>query len=576
MSPRLGQAGAASLTMIVAISLAIIFAALAVDTGRLGLESKRLQNIADLAAIDALSEAGLCSGVTAIDRSAVEAAAVASAARNGFGNDPTGVEVRLGTLGTEGGLHVFHAAAGGDINAVEVSVVRNVTSSLIAGGWLGGQTPLQRRAVAYDEVLGAFSAGSELASLDNDGVHVFNALLGALLGGVVSITDTGYEQLFDAEVKLDDLAEAAASLGVGSGDVSGFLQATVSPGQFLRILAAAVTNSDPAYADISALATVTTNTDTIALDDLISVPDGNPQVAAAGRLNVLDLITGSAQLFNKGGTVSMAAGVNLPQGLSGVAVDLHVLEGPKYAIGPPGVDATGAWRTQVRSAKLQLVIKVPLDAATPILGGAVRVSGTLPLYIDALSNRAWLETIRCANAASVAHRIVIGARTDGAELGIGQFDDIGDPASATSPPAPLTLELSGGLVSMDAEVAATLQSAAVGDTRFNFVAAKASPLPQTQSSEVAPGRALTLALGGLAGSLSATVTGGGGLTATLALAGLSTADLSGGLVDELLSPLVLALDQRLIVPLLQALGVRFGAVDITLHSVERNDPRLKH
>ncbi len=572
-SPR-RQLGAASLTMILAVSLAVVFAALAVDTGRLGLESRRLQNIADLAAIDALSEAGLCAGVTTIDPAAVNAAAVASAVRNGFGGAPSDVAAQLGSLEADNGLYAFNAAAGGYVNAVKVTVARDVTSSLVAGGWLGGDTSLRRQAVAYDEIVGAFSAATELVAVDNDAVQVLNALLGALLEGGVSLTAGDYEQLVASEVTLEELVSAAAAAGVGSGEVSAFLQASLVPREFLLILAAAATTGSPAYAALSALAALSANTGTIALDDLISVTSENPQVAATAALNVFDLVTGGAQLANKGGTVSFSAAVNLPLGLSTITVDLHILEGPEYAIGPPGIDADGAWMTQTRTAQVQLVVRVPLDA-TPILGGVVRVSGSVPLYLELLSTNAWLETIRCANAASVAHQVAIGARMDGGALGVGEFAAIGDPASAKIPAAALQLEVSGGLISVNTNVAAAVQSASAADREFDFVASKTRPLPQTLSSETSPGQVLSSALGGLAGSLSASLQGGSGLDATLAVAGLSSADLASGLTDELLSPLLLALDGLVLDPLLQGLGIRFGAVEVTLHSVERNEPQLR-
>lgn len=577
MSSLSRQHGVASLTVIAALAMSIVFVALAVDVGRLSWEAKKLQNVADLAAMDAMTEAGLCSGVQSLDEAALESAAQASAVRNGYTGDLAAEGgIAAGTLATVNGRRNFVPGDISAANAVEVTASKTVTSSLVAGGWVGGTTTLRRRAVAYDNVLGAISEGSFLVAVDSDDSVVLNAVLGGLLGAGVNLDAASYQGLADAQVTLESLATASGpgGIGVSAGTVDSFLQANVTAGQFLQIIATALGNGHTAYADVDGLASAATNVNAIVVSDLIEVTTDNPGSAADAMLNVFDLVSGSVQLANENNTVNLPMNLNLPLGLGSVTAVLHITEGPRYAIGPPGVDAAGNWKTQVHTSPVRLEINVDLAGGAPILSGLVSVSGQLSLYADVAAASAWLETIECASVATLAHVANIGVQTGVTGVGIGRFDDISDPASAIDPSPALQIEVAGGLVSLNADVSADVQAVASHSQVIGIVTNSAHPLPQSGTVSTPLGDALNNVTNSVADTLVVESSISGGSALLLEGVGLSVPAIEAGMTNDLLAPLLASLDELLLDPLFRALGIQLGGADVTLHDIQRSDPRL--
>ncbi|RRQ21430.1 TadG family pilus assembly protein [Thiohalobacter thiocyanaticus] len=568
------QSGVASFSAIGALAMAVIFTALAIDVGRLSWVAKQLQDTADLAAMDAMTEAGWCAGKTALSQAELEAAAQASAQRNGYSGDLAAEgAVETGRLTTVNGLYTF--VPGGpmaETTAVRVTTMATVPSSLVAGGWLGGDAQLQRQAVAHDVVMGGFSAGSFLGSVSSDDSDVLNPVMSGLLGGAVSLSAVSYEGLAAADVGLGELAEASAALGHSADSVEGFLNANMTVGEFLEVMAVALGSGNAAYADLNGLAAAAAMVNDINVGDLIRVSSDRKEDAAEVDLNVFDLVSGSAQIANEGSTVNIPMTLNLPLGLGDVVVDLHLIQGPQYDIGQPGRDDSGDWKTQVRTGQGRLEISIDLSDSDslPIPGGVLEVNGTLKLYADFARASAWLEQIRCADADSLAHEVRIGARTSAVGLGIGQFGDISDPASGISPTPALSLDVLSGAVSMTADVSADTQVASPQDARLDFTVSQASPLPQEQTAGTPLAGALGNMTGSLAGSLDITLSGGG----LLGLLGLTLSDIDNALVSTLLAPLLNVIDDLLLDPLLRALGVHAGGVDVQLIDIQRRDPRL--
>lgn len=565
------QSGAVSFTAIAALALAVLFAALAIDVGRLGWAAKRLQDTADLTAMDAMNEAGWCAGNTVLNQSELEAAAQASAQRNGYSGDLVaegGVET--GTITTVDGMRTFvPGGAMAEATALRVTTTETVPTSLVAGGWLGGDTRMQRQAVAYDAVLGSFSAGSFLGSVSSDDSLVLNPLMGGLLGGSVNLSGVAYEGLATAEVSLGDLAGASSSLGLSAGGVDGFLNASMTMGEFLQVMAQALGSGNSAYADINDLAAAATVSGDIAVGDLLQVNSSHPREAADVDLNLFDLVTGAAQVANEGTALHIALSLNLPLGISDVSADLYLIEGPQYVIGLPGKDASGAWRTRVRTGQGQLQISINLSDSQTILGGVVEVDGDLMLYADFAPATSWLEYIECAGSDTLAHAVRIGARTGLVELGLGQFDDISDPASSLSPTPALTID-AGGVISMTATVTAQSQLTSAQDANLDYTVNQAAPLPQTQTA----GTPLAGGLGNMTGSLASSLDVGVSVSVLPMTLGLAPSDIGDGVDIQLLAPVVNLIDELLLDPLLRGLGVHAGGVQVKLLDIQRIDPRL--
>lgn len=121
MRSRARQRGAIGVLGSLVLALGVLFMALSVDSGRLFLEQRRLQKIADSAALDA--SRALC-GAAAADLAAVRAAAQASALRNGYGGNVStepGI-VQVGNTSPDAaGLRQFTGAALESATAVQVT-----------------------------------------------------------------------------------------------------------------------------------------------------------------------------------------------------------------------------------------------------------------------------------------------------------------------------------------------------------------------------------------------------------------------------------------------------------------------
>ncbi|HEU4707772.1 MAG TPA: TadG family pilus assembly protein, partial [Methylophilaceae bacterium] len=184
------QQGAIGLWGVMTLLLAVMFLALAVDTGRLWMQQRKLQSIADIASMEAARTMG-CS----IDLSNAIAAAQAAAERNGYtgqlSQNPNVVE--LGSIATLGGVREFFPETPHE--AVRVYATQSVPASLVAGGLFGNQVVLHAEAVsAADPPLVAFTAGTYLASISTD-VTPMNRLLGEMLGTNLNLTALSYEGL---------------------------------------------------------------------------------------------------------------------------------------------------------------------------------------------------------------------------------------------------------------------------------------------------------------------------------------------------------------------------------------------
>ncbi|OKN98443.1 hypothetical protein AM469_004663 [Pseudomonas aeruginosa] len=128
------QRGAIGILAATTLLLALICLLLVVDTGRLYLEQRNLQRVADVAALESASQGALCG-----DQSSAQATsfAKASAMLNGFDADAAGssLSAEVGGVLSAGGLRSFIASASNAAaanEAVHVEVTKSVPGSLVA------------------------------------------------------------------------------------------------------------------------------------------------------------------------------------------------------------------------------------------------------------------------------------------------------------------------------------------------------------------------------------------------------------------------------------------------------------
>ncbi|HBA66667.1 MAG TPA: hypothetical protein DCZ48_10930, partial [Methylococcaceae bacterium] len=232
------QRGALGVLGGLVLLLSVLFTALAVDTGRLMLEHRRLQLVADMAALDASSQSGGCGdGTLAL----AEAAAQTSAARNNHSiADARTLDVLLGnvSVGT-GGVRNFTSDDPESSMAVQVTAGNTVPASLFAGGLLGREATLQATAVAERQALAGFCVGSGLLSFNTQDSIVLNALFGEILGSPLSLDAVSYQGIANARVSLLSLVQAA----IGVGTVDELLHVPLVVGDLLQIYADALNAS---------------------------------------------------------------------------------------------------------------------------------------------------------------------------------------------------------------------------------------------------------------------------------------------------------------------------------------------
>ncbi len=556
------QRGALGIFGAMVLLLSVLFTAVAVDTGRLMLEQRHLQSVADMAALDASSQAGSCGDG---ELSTAQAAAQASAARNGH---PVGgvrtLAVALGNAAPGAdGVRVFAASPSATATSVQVTAGNTVPASLFAGGLLGGQATLRAGAVARRQVAAGFSAGSGLVSLDTQKSAILNSLLGGVLGSTVALNLVSYQGIAAAKVKLADLVDAAT----GIGTVDELLKADLSLSELLQIYADALNANTAANAEaIAAMQTlINANISNLSakLGDILAVTTDGPEKAASASVNLLDLITTSALVANGQNALTLSPGLTL-LGLH-VNTVLKVIEPPQIAIGPPGMDEDGEWRTQMKTAQVRL------NAA--VQGGpsiALDVAVDLALKVEVAQGRAWLKSIQCRNQEDSSSTVTIGARPGIASIAL---------AKATNPSASaaaIRVKLLGIPVA-DVEVGLDLPLEPPGETDLEYRVNADNPLPQLQTASSSVGGSLGNGLGGLADSLELRVIP---LSLTsldrLLLGPLLNAllgSLVGDLLGQLLSPLLTQLSATVLDPLLHLLGIEVGKLDVQLFELDIDGQR---
>jgi uncharacterized membrane protein len=555
------QRGALGILGAVTLLLSVLFTALAVDTGRLMLEQRRLQSVADMAALDASSQSGSCGDGKL---STAQAAAEASAARN---HHPVGgtrtLAVALGNTSTGAdGVRVFAASAPETATSVEVIAGNTVPASLFAGGMLGEQATLQARAVAERQALAGFSAGSGLVSLNSEDSALLNSLLGGVLGSTVDLGVDSYEGIASTNVTLLELVKAEATVG----SVAEFLDSELTLGELLQIYADAVNASGalgvgaiiadkiPIAANVSELV--------IKVSDILAITT-DPELkeaAALANINLLSLITTTALIANGENALALFPTVNL----LGITISpvLKVIEPPQIAIGPPGKDENGKWHTQMHTAQVLVEAEVNGDVNLGLAQAIVDLS----LQIKVAQGSAWLKSIQCRNQENAKSIITIGAQPGIASVALAQATDPDASAAHINLYLLSILGIHLPLANVTAGLDVTLADPDYTELIYEVGDNNEWPMVQRASSSV--GGSLDSGLADLADSVQIDV--------ELLGLGLGIDAIVELLLNVLLKPLFALLGDTIapiLEPLLKVLGIGIGYMDVQLFKLDVDSHR---
>lgn len=406
MSPRMQfrgparQRGAIGLMAAVTLALALAFTLLVIDSGRLYLEKRNLQRIADMAALEAATRGGDCaSGATATSY------ATASAQRNGFTlpGDGRALAVSCGGLSLDGNnLRVF-AVDPAKSEAIQVIASHVVTQSLVGGiGALFGGAPagatltLKATAVAaLPPPLAALTIRSTVLTFDTSKAAITSLLFGGLLGGDVMINAAGWNGLVNSNISLlAYLNRLKVDLGLTAAGYDQVLGNSVNVSQLIQ---GAINVLDP-NGTLSASATiiglqalkVAAGTTRVVLGDLLHVESGSDISALAVNLKVFDLIEGVVQLANKQNGLVATLPINLA-GLAQITARVQVMQPPQLsAVGNPknaALAPLGPNRIYVRTAQVKTLLSINLpvlDAITPLANAVLDLATSLTSFLQDL------------------------------------------------------------------------------------------------------------------------------------------------------------------------------------------------
>lgn len=413
--------GAISVMTAVSMTMVLALAALAVDVGSVFLQSRRLQGVADLAALSAANDIGRA-----------QVAAEATAAANDAGwRTPLKVAVTKGRY--TAAMPVDQRFQAGELDPDAARVVVSGEADLFFGAMILGRSslPIRREATAARAALASFSIGTRLASLQGG---VANALLGGLTGSQVNLSVMDYDALAKADVDLLGYFDAVATrVNLEAATYDQVLDADISTGQALQALADSLTaaGKPQASAATRSLAVAAGNSHPAHLDALVSLgPYGDQDHVAGGAaatvaVSAMDLAQAILQAGQGDRQIKLDLGAAVP-GLADVDVWLAVGEPMNNA---PYMTVTNDKSVIVRTAQARLYIDAKL-LGSGLLGGLAQVH--LPVLVELASGEARLKDIDCGQKTTTLEvKPSIGALKIG-DIDLDALDDFKRPLTLTA------------------------------------------------------------------------------------------------------------------------------------------------
>lgn len=392
---------------LVALAMPVLIGAgaLAVDVGSVQLETRRLQGLADAAALAA-----------ATDLPSAQPRADALVADAGWDRD-------FAVIATPGRYVADPAIASAErftpgatpANAVQVAL-QTRSPTFLARIFGTRDVAIGRRARAARVDLAAISVGSRLAAVDGG---LLNQYLSALTGSSVSLSVADYNALAGADIDLLGFVDAlntTTDLELGSYDR--ILDSDVALPQIVEAIGMASANDVLAQALLARIAAGMNAGDSVNLSALIDLgPVGARDGAAAGmvKVNALALLTSVLQLANGERQVALDLGAGIP-GLAQSRVWLAVGQRPE---GSPWIAIGDGGQPIVRTAQIRVYLETRLaNVSLPGLGSLVGVN--VPLFIELAEAEARIDAIACPTPATA--RVDVGARPGLGTIALGEID----------------------------------------------------------------------------------------------------------------------------------------------------------
>lgn len=514
--------------------IALIASALAIDIGRLAQSAREDQKIADLAALDAVRGA-------AAD---YQTLAEASALRNGF------------PLGTAG--HSLSAVEGTKVNGACQSVPGAGSACVTVTSphtnkfpFVGGRNSMTRAGMARNTAFGGFYIGSALVTLDTSRSAILDRVMGGILrGSGLSLSGVGWSGLTTSNITLEALRTQLVNGGVSAGTVSEMMNANLTMNQLLTATAAAMTSEGETAGEVAvlnALRAQVTNTAlaTFKLGQFMTVASGADNTALASELNVFQFVTAAAQVANGSNFINISnVGITVPN-VSNTKVSLQVIEPPQYYFGPVGGSKS--------TGQISLTVTPTLNLPVTVSGlTSVVVTNDLPVKITGAGATGTLSGATCGTGAGITVTVDPKAFSGSATASLNARVSLLVPiADITIPTTNVTPTTDGGPT----------------DLFFSHPSQFPPPLGTTTSKH-AGSQPIGL------GTLTQVSAG----TPTVQLLGLTplpvpVATIVSAVIDAL-DPVLTNLDNNVMTPLLQVLGLDVGSADVTADALQCDTPTL--
>ena len=408
MSPRLQfhgparQRGAIGLLAALTLGLALMFMLLVLDSGRLYLEQRKLQRVADVAALEAVTRDGDCLANLTAARYATQ-----SATRNGLTvADGITLSTTCGVLQTGADKLRSFTPDASKKAAIRVIATRVVPTSIAAGvgalfspGPASLNTRLTATAVAAPAILpplAMLTIGSTALVVDSSKSAALNLLLGKMLGGSLNLSAVGWQGLVDTNINLlSYLNQLALDVNVSAGNYTELLNKKIKLTQLLdtaiTVLQAGGTTANVAVSGLTDLKVVAGSTE-LALGQLLQLQTGTPSSALNTNLQVFQLVEAFVQLANSQNGIVVDLPLNIPALVNG-SVRVKVIEPPQLsAVGNPALakaNPMGPDRIFVRTAQVRTVLSLnlpPLLTGVTGLPAAILNTSLISGVTDALNN----------------------------------------------------------------------------------------------------------------------------------------------------------------------------------------------
>ncbi|KNX80230.1 hypothetical protein DA83_11760 [Pseudomonas sp. 250J] len=361
----------AALTM----GLALVLMLLTVDSGRLYLEQRKLQRIADMAALEAAEHGGVCSG------SGPQASALARTAATRNGHSPLNpliascgyLRTGIDNLRTFTADNVRNEAIKVEVSNVVVTSVAGGVYALVQGGAIARTTTLRASAVAASPgpPQAMLSIRTTLLQVNSMQSAVLNALLKAI-GASTQLSVLGWQGIADTQLNLLSYTDALSTeLHLDLGDYQQLLNLETTTEKLLDV-AVKVLQQSGATAQVTGnlLKLAADLTGPITLGELLNLQTGTVQAGLDANVQLLQLVQAMIQVAAKRQAVNAEIPINA-LGLVNGRVYLKVID-------PQQTSAAGDPRTdelRVHTAQIRALVSLDL----PLLSG---IAGLLNAVLD--------------------------------------------------------------------------------------------------------------------------------------------------------------------------------------------------